>query len=347
MKLTKLILLFSLLCNISLLHALQQSSNPIGIAIHGGAGTIIKEKMTPEREKAYREKLTEALNAGYAILKQGGRSFDAVEAAIVIMEDSPLFNAGKGAVFTSDGTNELDASIMDGATVQAGAVSGIKHVKNPIRLARLVLEKSPHVMMVGAGAEAFAAKHGLERVSQYYFYTENRWKSLERAKSKGAARAGETSRKGSSDSDKLEFITREKGTVGAVALDRNGNLAAGTSTGGMTNKMFGRVGDSPIIGAGTYANNQTCAISATGQGEYFMRLLVAYDVHALMAYSNKTLQEAADEVILQKLEGLGGSGGIIAMDKAGNVAMPFNTKGMYRGYVDNSGRTIIKIYKDE
>lgn len=315
-----------------------------GMVIHGGAGTISREKMTPEKEAAYRSKLEEALAAGYEILKKGGTSFDAVEATIRIMEDSPLFNAGKGAVFTSDGTNELDASIMDGATLEAGAVSGVKHVKNPISLARLVLEKSPHVMLVGAGAEDFAVEYQLERVSQYYFFTENRWKSLVRVKEKVAQEQA----KESSDekSEKMEFYG-EKGTVGAVALDQAGNLAAGTSTGGLTNKMFGRVGDSPIIGAGTYANNETCAVSCTGQGEYYMRLLVAYDIHALMAYEKLPLAEAANTVIMKKLKELGGSGGAIAIDKSGNIAMPFNTKGMYRGYVKEDGKFVVKFYEKE
>jgi len=299
-----------------------------GMVMHGGAGTIKKENMTPEMAKAYQDKLTEALQTGYKILKNHGRSIDAVQAAIQVLEDSPLFNAGKGAVFTSDGTNELDASIMDGKTLQAGAVTGVKHIKNPIKLARLVLEKSPHVLLSGLGAEEFAVQNHLETVSQYYFYTERRWKSLQKVK------------------EKQMLQPKEKSTVGAVAFDMDGNLAAGTSTGGMTNKMFGRVSDSPIIGAGTYANNATCAISSTGHGEYFMRLLVAHDIHALMAYKNMSLQEAANTVIMKKLTEMGGTGGVIGIDKHGNIAMPFNTSGMFRGYIKNDGIIVTKIYKD-
>ncbi|MFQ5651448.1 MAG: isoaspartyl peptidase/L-asparaginase family protein [bacterium] len=318
---------------------------PFGLAIHGGAGTISREKMTPELEKAYVLELEEALATGYQILKNGGKSFDAVEATIKILEDSPLFNAGKGAVFTSDGTNELDASIMDGKTLQAGAVASVKHIKNPISLARLVLEKSPHVMMVGQGAEDYGVQHGIETVSNYYFFTERRWQSLQRAKEKQARQEKQTNDR-QEERDKLQFTEKERGTVGCVALDKDGNLAAGTSTGGLTNKSYGRVGDSPLIGAGTYANNQTCAVSATGDGEYFMRLLVAYDVHALMAYQGLSLQEAADKVILEKLERLGGKGGIIAMDRDGNIDMTFNTKGMYRGYMDQDGKAVVKMYKE-
>ena len=311
------------------------------MVIHGGAGTILKKNMTPELEQAYQSKLKEALQTGYDILKNNGSSLDAVEATINILEDSPLFNAGKGAVFTGDGTHELDASIMDGRTLQAGAVASVKHVKNPITLARLVLEKSPHVMMVGAGAEEFAVQHNLDRVSQYYFYTEKRWKSLQKRKESVEEKTTLVPEK-----ENIKLADKEKGTVGAAALDKAGNLAAGTSTGGMTNKMFGRVGDSPIIGAGTYANNQTCAVSGTGHGEYFMRLLVSYDIHALMAYEGKSLKEAANTVIMKKLEELGGTGGIIAIDKDGNIAMPFNTDGMYRGYIRENGETVVKIYKN-
>ena len=319
----------------------QKTNSTFGMVIHGGAGTILKKNMTPELEQAYQSKLKEALQTGYDILKNNGSSLDAVEATINILEDSPLFNAGKGAVFTGDGTHELDASIMDGRTLQAGAVASVKHVKNPITLARLVLEKSPHVMMVGAGAEEFAVQHNLDRVSQYYFYTEKRWKSLQKRKESVEEKTTLVPEK-----ENIKLADKEKGTVGAAALDKAGNLAAGTSTGGMTNKMFGRVGDSPIIGAGTYANNQTCAVSGTGHGEYFMRLLVSYDIHALMAYEGKSLKEAANTVIMKKLEELGGTGGIIAIDKDGNIAMPFNTDGMYRGYIRENGETVVKIYKN-
>ena len=321
----------------------QAQSATFGLAIHGGAGTISRDKITPELEAEYRSKLAEALTAGFDILQNGGSSFDAVETAIIIMEDSPLFNAGKGAVFSNDGTNELDAMIMDGATLQAGAVASVKHIKNPISLARLVLEKSPHVLMVGAGAEDFGAEHGMKKVPNSYFYTEKRWKSLEDALEKQSSSGTDEDKA----SDNLEFRNREKGTVGCVALDKNGHLAAGTSTGGLTNKMWGRVGDSPIIGAGTYANDATCAVSGTGQGEYFMRLLVAYDIHALMAYQGLALDKAANEVVMEKLTGLGGKGGVIAIDRQGNVAMPFNTTGMYRGHKFHGQEMAIRIYANE
>jgi len=327
----------SLIMFIFSLQSLFAQEPPIAFAIHGGAGTITKKLMTPELEQAYRETLNAALLAGYVILKEGGRSLDAVEAAIVILENSPLFNAGKGAVFTSDGTNELDASIMDGSNQNAGAVSGLKHIKNPIKAARLTLDRSPHVMLVGEGAETFAVQNGLEYVSQYYFFTQRRWDSLVKAKEMAKA---------DGDSAGYSFPDQKKGTVGAVALDRHGNLAAGVSTGGLTNKRYGRVGDSPIIGAGVYANNQTCAISATGQGEIFMRLLVAHDIHAQMLYQGKSLAEASQNAIA-KVGKLAGTGGVIAVDNVGNISMPFNTKGMYRGYIEGNEKPIIKIYKNE
>ena len=316
----------------------------IRFAIHGGAGTILKSEMSAEREREYRAKLTEALMTGYGILKKGGGGLDAVEAAIRLMEDSPLFNAGKGSVFTSAGTNELDASIMDGKTLKAGAVASLKRIKNPISLARLVMEKSKHVMMVGEGAEAFARQQGIEFVPQSYFYTESRWKSLQREK------AAEEERNRAPKDKKQQkqhgqLVDHAYGTVGAVALDQSGNLAAGTSTGGMTNKRFGRVGDSPIIGAGTYANNSTCAVSATGDGEYFIRLAVAHDLSAMMEYKGLSLQEAADAVIA-KVGKLGGGGGLVAVDKGGNIAMSFNTAGMYRGRVGVDEQPLIEIYKD-
>ena len=301
-----------------------------GIVIHGGAGTILKSSMTPEREKEYTSKLNEALQTGYKILENGGSSLDAVVATINIMEDSPLFNAGKGAVLTEKGVAELDASIMDGKTLKAGAVAGIKHVKNPITLARLVMDKSPHVMMIGEGAEEFAKENNIEMVNNSYFITPNRWQQYQRMK----------------EAQDKKVKEEKHGTVGCVALDKNGNLAAGTSTGGMMMKKFGRVGDSPIIGAGTYANNNTCAISGTGHGEYFIRLSIARDISDLMAYKNLSLNEAANEVIMKKLPQLGGDGGIIAIDKNGNVAMPFNTEGMYRGYHISGEQLVIKIYKE-
>jgi beta-aspartyl-peptidase (threonine type) len=316
----------------------EQGPRPIRIVIQGGAGTILKSNMTPELEQEYHDKLAEAITAGYNILKNKGTSLDAVEAAIKVMEDSPLFNAGKGAVFTHEGTNELDASIMEGKTLMAGAVAAVKHIKNPISLARLVMEKSPHVMMIGEGAEAFAKEQGMKFVSQGYFYTERRWKQLQEAIQDEKKKEGHSSPSDTTD--------RKHGTVGCVALDSFGNLAAGTSTGGITNKHFGRVGDSPMIGVGTYASNHTCAVSATGDGEYFIRLTVARDIAALMEYSHLPVQQAADEVIMDKLTKLGGTGGVIALDREGNFAMPFNTEGMYRAYIDENGKAKVKIYKE-
>lgn len=314
-----------------------------GIVIHGGAGTILKKNMTPELEKAYKEKLEEAIRAGHKILSDGGSSSDAVEAAINIMEDSPLFNAGKGAVFTNAGKNELDASFMDGKTLNAGAVAGVTNVKNPIDLARAVMDKSEHVMLSGAGAEYFAKQQELEIVDPSYFHTENRWKSLERAKEREKVELDH-------DGQALFYdpiIKNSKfGTVGCAALDKEGNLAAGTSTGGMTNKRWGRVGDAPIIGAGTYANNNTCAVSATGWGEFFIRRVVAYDISALMEYKGVSLEEAAKEVIQKKVADLGGDGGIVAIDGYGNIAMEFNTAGMYRAHMNKAGELIIGIYKE-
>ncbi|MBA2731905.1 MAG: isoaspartyl peptidase/L-asparaginase [Acidobacteria bacterium] len=316
----------------------------IGFAIHGGAGTILKSEMSAEREREYRAKLTEALMTGYNILKKGGAGLDAVEATIRMMEDSPLFNAGKGAVFTNAGTNELDASIMDGSTLKAGAVASLKHIKNPISLARLVMEKSRHVMMVGEGAETFAKQQGIELVPQSYFYTESRWKALQREKAL-EEKNNKAPKEKKPERQHATFIDHAYGTVGAVALDQAGNIAAGTSTGGMTNKKWGRVGDSPIIGAGTYANNLTCGVSATGDGEYFIRLAVAHDLSNMLEYKGLSLKEAADAVI-EKVGKLGGGGGLIAIDKAGNIAMSFNTAGMYRGRIGANEQPIIEIYKD-
>jgi beta-aspartyl-peptidase (threonine type) len=327
------------------LFAQVKRDHPFKLVIHGGAGTILKANMTPELEKQYLDKLSEALMAGHKILKDGGAGLDAVEAAIRILEDSPLFNAGKGAVFTNEGVNELDASIMDGATLKAGAVAGVKRIKNPISLARLVMEKSPHVLMAREGAEAFAKQNGVELVDPKYFFTEKRWKELQEAK-KAEEQKSNTNKTTDRKPNPSKSSEKKFGTVGAVALDKAGNLAAGTSTGGMTNKRFGRVGDSPIIGAGTYANNRTCAVSATGHGEYFIRSVVAYDISALMEYKGVSLKEAADTVVMDKLVKLGGEGGVIAIDKDGNIAMPFNSAGMYRGYVDSSGKVVVEIYKD-
>jgi len=299
-----------------------QSNTDFTVLIHGGAGTITRKNMSPEKEKKYRKILDQALQTGYTILAAEGTALDAVEAVIKVMEDSPLFNAGKGAVFTNAGTNELDASIMDGSTLLAGAVSGVKTVKNPISAARKVMEETWHVMLSGAGADQFALKQGLEIVSPDYFFTKKRWDYLQ----------------------KLKKDNEEKlGTVGCVALDKHGNLAAGTSTGGITNKLWGRIGDSPIIGAGTYASNLTCAVSCTGQGEYFIRGALAYDVSALMDYKKYSVEKAAQSVI-NKLSERGGQGGLIALDSNGSISMTFNTEGMYRGYIKRDGKSIINIY---
>jgi beta-aspartyl-peptidase (threonine type) len=319
----------------------QLAPGKVAIVIHGGAGTILKKNMTPETEAAYREKLTEALNTGYQILLKGGSSVDAVEATLRVMEDSPLFNAGKGAVFTAAGTNELDAAIMDGKTLKAGSVAGLHHVKNPISLARRVMDRSRHVMMIGDGAEIFAKEQGLELVAPHYFWTERRWQSYEKSRdSAEKAKAGIPS-SGSIEGDK------KYGTVGAVALDQNGNLAAGTTTGGINWKEYGRVGDAPIIGAGTYANNESCAVSATGQGEIFIRRTVASDICARVKYLHQSVSQAANDVIMKELVPVGGEGGVIAMDARGNIATPFNSAGMYRGWVSPEGKLIIKIFRDE
>lgn len=327
---------------------LQSPQNPrLGFVIHGGAGVIRRGDLTPQKEAEYRQKLEEALLAGYRVLQNGGKSLDAVETAIRILEDSPLFNAGKGAVFTADGKNELDSSIMDGKTLAAGAVAGLHHVKNPISLARMVMEKSPHVMMVGDGAEKFAVQQGVRLVDEKYFWTEDRWKSLQRIKEqeKKKAEAEKAGKKISFNIDLSREPRNKFGTVGAVALDKDGNLAAGTSTGGMTNKKFGRVGDAPIIGAGTYADNRTCAISATGWGEFFIRVGVARDISALMEYKALPVQQAADTV-LKKVQTLGGDGGVIALDKAGNIGISFNSEGMYRAYINREGKPVVEIYKN-
>src|SRR5687768_3227955 len=305
------------------------------IVIHGGAGTISRESMTPALEKAYRDTLTIALRRGYEILARGGSSLDAVEATVRVMEDSPLFNAGKGAVFTSAGTNELDAAIMDGRSLAAGAVAAVQHVRNPISLARLVMEKSPHVMMVGAGAEEFAKLQGVELVPASYFRTERRWEQLQREK-----RAADSARKSTTLTEDTKF-----GTVGAIALDKAGNLAAATSTGGTSSKRYGRVGDTPIIGAGTYAS-PGCAVSATGAGEFFIRNNVAADICARAKYTGVSIERAADDVVMKVLVAQKGEGGVIAMDGKGNIATPFNTSGMYRGWVTADGVIVIRIFRD-
>jgi beta-aspartyl-peptidase (threonine type) len=324
------------LCLPAVLHSQAVSAPNFAMVIHGGAGTILRQNMTPEMEKAYIDTLTIALRTGYQILARGGSSLDAVEATIKVLEDCPLFNAGKGAVFTANGVNELDASIMDGKTLNAGAVAAVEHIRNPISLARLVMEKSPHVMMVGTGAEEFAKTQGVKLVPPYYFWTERRWRAYEREKA----------REDSGKTGVVSEVGKKFGTVGAVALDKAGNLAAGTSTGGTDMKRYGRVGDSPIIGAGTYANNLSCAVSGTGDGEFFIRNNVAADICARVRYSGVSLRQAADDVVMKELVAQKGGGGVIAMDRKGNIATPFNTPGMYRGWVTSDGTITVKIYKE-
>jgi beta-aspartyl-peptidase (threonine type) len=325
---------------------MQTDQKKVGLVIHGGAGIIDRSKMTPEKEREYRSGLERALSAGYEILKRGGSSLDAVEAAVRALEDDPHFNAGKGAVFTDAGTNELDAAIMDGQTLKAGAVANLRRIRNPISLARMLMEKpeqsakSPKVepvLIVGEGAEKFAKENGVELVDQKYFFTQERWDALQRIK--------EAQKSGGAGGNKFFISDQDRhGTVGAAALDQAGNLAAATSTGGTTNKRAGRIGDSPLIGAGTYANNQTCAVSCTGDGEYFIRATVAHEISALMEHKGTSLREAA-QMALDRAKKLGGDGGLIAIDKNGETALPFNTNGMYRGYVDASGRFVIEIYR--
>lgn len=312
------------------------------IVIHGGAGTILKKNMTPEREAAYKAKLEEAIRVGYEILKNGGTSLDAVTKTINVMEDSPLFNAGKGAVFTNAETNELDASIMDGKTLNAGASAGTTNVKYPIDLARAIMDNSPHVMMAGKGAETFAIEQGMEIVDPSYFHTDRRLQSVKRAKEREKIELDHDDKSAFYDPTIKDY---KFGTVGCAALDKDGNLAAGTSTGGMTNKRWGRVGDAPIIGSGTYANNATCAVSSTGWGEFFIRAQVAHDISAMMDYKGLSLKEASKAVI-GKVGDLGGDGGIVAVDKNGNVAMEFNTAGMYRATMNDKGELTIGIYKE-
>ncbi|MCX2573013.1 isoaspartyl peptidase/L-asparaginase family protein [Pedobacter sandarakinus] len=314
------------------------------MVIHGGAGTILKKNMTPEREAAYIAVLTKALETGYAQIKAGKSCLDAVEATIHVMENDPHFNAGKGAVFTHEGRNELDAAIMDGKTLMAGAVAGVTTIKNPISAARAVMEKSEHVMLVGAGADLFAKEAGLETVDPKYFWTKERWDGLQQAIKADSTKA--VLDHGSKKSELLGTINHDYkfGTVGCVALDQAGNLAAGTSTGGMTNKKYGRVGDAPLIGAGTYCNNETAGISATGWGEFYIRNVVAKTISDLMEYKGLSVSEAS-KIALDKVDKMGGDGGLIALDKKGNIAMPFNTEGMYRGAVTADGKVEVSIYK--
>jgi beta-aspartyl-peptidase (threonine type) len=299
------------------------------LAIHGGAGTIPKDLPTAERQE-YIQALTKALTLGKEMLAKGGTSLDTVEAVVRSLEDDPHFNAGKGAVFTHEGTNELDAAIMDGSTLSCGSVAGLKRIKNPVSLARLVMEKSPHVFMVGEGAEAFAAEMKVETVDPKYFFTQKRYDQWQEELKKERE-------------EKEKTVKKDRDTVGAVALDRHGNLAAATSTGGLTNKRFGRLGDVPVIGAGTYANNRTCAVSATGIGEEFIKHTVAHDISALMEYAGLTLQQAADKVIHQKLKP--GDGGVIGVAHDGSIALVFNSEGMYRGAADANGRFEVKIWE--
>jgi beta-aspartyl-peptidase (threonine type) len=308
------------------------------IAIHGGAGTILKSTMTNEKELAYKSALQDAINAGEHILKAGGSSLDAVELAIKSLENNPLFNAGKGAVFTNTGKNEMDASIMNGKDLTAGAVAGVTNIKNPISLARAVMEKSEHVFLAGLGALDFAKKINAEFENDDYFFVQMRYDQLQKAKESDTMILDHTD-------DKFENGEKKFGTVGAVAIDVHGNLAAGTSTGGMTNKKYGRVGDSPIIGAGTYANNNTCAISCTGHGELFIRSVVAYDISCLIEYKGLTLKQACDLVVMDKLVKISGEGGLIAIDNKGNIELPFNSEGMYRAKKTSDNDIYIGIYK--
>jgi beta-aspartyl-peptidase (threonine type) len=325
--------LLALLClAVAVAPALAVEPPPLAIAIHGGAGVIDPAKMTPQRAASYRAGLAAALDAGYAILERGGSSLDAVTAAVRIMEDDPQFNAGRGAVLNHEGDAELDAAIMDGNGPRAGAVAGVRHVRNPVELARLVMEKSPHVLLVAEGAEEFALEQGVVLVPRGYFRTEARARELDEARQTGAERF-------------KAAAPGAGGTVGAVALDRAGHLAAATSTGGLTNKLRGRVGDSPLVGAGTYADDASCAVSGTGQGEFFIRQVVAYDICALVQYRHLTLAQAVREV-MQKLHRSGGEGGVIAVDRSGNIAMDFNSVGMFRGARDSRGRRDLAMYRD-
>lgn len=337
------ILLFCL--SISATAQMKDSSKYV-LVIHGGAGTILRKNMTPEKEQLYRQGLQQALDAGNKILANGGTALDAVEAVVRILEDNPLFNAGKGAVFTNEGKNELDAAIMDGKTLKAGAVASVTHIRNPVSTARKVMEHSEHVMLIGEGAEKFAKQNGAEMVDPSYFFTQERWDALQQAKLADSLKT-HTDSASKKAVRQLNNPDNKYGTVGAVALDKYGNLAAATSTGGMTNKRFGRVGDAPIIGAGTYASNNTCAISGTGWGEFFIRLVMAKSVSDRMELAHQSLDEAAREMILKQLPALGGDGGLIGVDRNGNITMPFCTEGMYRGYVKWNGETAVKIYKEE
>jgi len=332
--------LYLILCFLmAAVSASTQPADPIVLVVHGGAGTINRDTVAPETEAAIRAALEEALRAGHAALEEGGPALDGVVAAIEVLEDSPHFNAGVGGVFAADGTVRHDASIMDGASGQAGASTGTKHIRHPIQLARAVMERSVHVMLSEDGAEEFAIQQGLEIVPNSFFHTERRLRALEAAQ--------ESEREQQGDAGYVPEEWQMIGTVGTIALDSEGHLAAGTSTGGMTNKRWGRIGDSPIIGAGTFANDATCGISSTGHGEFFIRLAIAHDIHARAMYGGESCTEAAETVIHQTLAQAGGTGGVIMLDHDGNVAMPFNTEGMYRGYITQSGQVTVKLYADE
>ena len=311
----------------------------ISIAIHGGAGTIIKEDMTPELEIEYRKALQESLDAGYAVLENGGTAINAVKAAVVMMEDNVLFNAGRGSVFTKKGLNEMDAAIMDGSTLNAGAVAGVRNIRNPVELAEEVMLHSGHVFLSGKGANDFAIRQGIKLEPDEYFHSQYRYNQWKEIRDSDLYQLDHKS-------DTLVGLMKDKkfGTVGAVACDGDGNIAAATSTGGMTNKRYGRIGDSPMIGAGTYANNKTCAVSCTGHGEIFIKAVAAYDVSCLMEYKNMNLQQACDEVVLKKLVSLNGDGGLIAVDSKGNTALVFNSAGMYRGFKNSDEKNEIAIY---
>lgn len=334
---TMLTLIIVLSSGLSTLIAFAEPGTPVAIAIHAGAGTISKEELTASMELEIRGALKQAVQAGHKVLSSGGSSLDAITLAITILEDSPHFNAGRGAVFNAEGRHELDASIMDGSSLEAGAVAGVQNIRNPILLARKIMTDSVHVMLMGEGAEVFARANGIEFADPDYFFTERRWQQLQKARNREKQDALLQS----------ESPDRWLSTVGAVALDANGNLAAATSTGGMTNKRWGRVGDSPIIGAGTYADNRSCAVSATGHGEYFIRATVARDICSRVQYQGLDLASAADAVINGQLRDMGGDGGIIALDTNGNIALTFNTPGMYRARVDVEGNLEVRIYKDE
>jgi beta-aspartyl-peptidase (threonine type) len=330
-------IIISALSGVSVMTAFAESEAPVAIAVHGGSGTINKGDFSEARERDIRQTLEKAVRAGHDVLISGGSSLDAVSMAITLLEDSPHFNAGKGSVFNAEGKNEMDASIMEGEGLNAGAVAAVHNVRNPILLARKVLEESAHVMLMGDGAEQFAREHGVAFEDDDYFFTGYRWQQLQKARSGSDSETSYLS----------ETPDRWFSTVGAVALDSNGHLSAATSTGGMTNKRWGRVGDSPIIGAGTYADNDSCAVSATGHGEYFIRATVAHDICARVQYSGSSLAESADQVVNRDLVKMGGDGGVIAMGPHGNIALTFNTPGMYRASIDTQGKVYVAIFRDE